>query len=388
MRQNVRPGSAAAPLDDGWSSERARLVRFCAHLSGSADAAEDLAQETLIEAWRHAGDLRDPAARDAWLAGIARNVCRRSARARHRDAMRLAALSSQSLGEAEAAGASESDVEREELAELLDRALAELPAVSRDLLIQRYVESRPHAEIGERLGLSEGAVMVRVHRAKRALRRALAQPPLRREAASYGLLPPEPDDWRETRIWCPFCGRHKLVTRLDAAEHGVYYRCPAECVPNGAIVGGAPLPPGAESLTSAKSILTRTLLQLERHYQGSIAERGARCIHCGRPVALAAWQRERASCAVGFEHGIRLSCRTCNVDDHASLWHLALDTAAAQRFWRRHPRLRVLPAQEIDAGGRPAFLTGFVSLGTAARLDLVLARDSYRLIAVDGDPAP
>jgi hypothetical protein len=58
---------------------RERLVRLCATLSGSPDAAEDLAQETMIKAWRHGGQLREPAARSSWLAGIARNACRRRA---------------------------------------------------------------------------------------------------------------------------------------------------------------------------------------------------------------------------------------------------------------------------------------------------------------------
>src|SRR4051794_31991944 len=33
-------------------AERPRLVRLCARLSGSVDAAEDLAQETMLAAWR------------------------------------------------------------------------------------------------------------------------------------------------------------------------------------------------------------------------------------------------------------------------------------------------------------------------------------------------
>ena len=41
------------PEDALWrESERRRLVRLCATISGDRDAAEDLAQETLLEAWR------------------------------------------------------------------------------------------------------------------------------------------------------------------------------------------------------------------------------------------------------------------------------------------------------------------------------------------------
>lgn len=52
-------------------AEWGRLVRLCAALSGSGDAAEDLAQETLIEAWRHVQSLRNPDALRPWLFGIA-----------------------------------------------------------------------------------------------------------------------------------------------------------------------------------------------------------------------------------------------------------------------------------------------------------------------------
>ena len=67
------------------SAERQRLVRLCAHITGDFATAEDLAQETLLEAHRHSGKLRNPAARQAWLSGIARNVCRRWARTRGRE---------------------------------------------------------------------------------------------------------------------------------------------------------------------------------------------------------------------------------------------------------------------------------------------------------------
>ena len=59
------------------SQERTRLVRLCATITRSSEAAENLAQETLLEAWRHLEGLRDPDKRAQWLSIIARNVCRR-----------------------------------------------------------------------------------------------------------------------------------------------------------------------------------------------------------------------------------------------------------------------------------------------------------------------
>ena len=64
-------------LETVLPAERARLVRLCATITGNGDVAEDLAQETLLEAWRHLHKLRDPERRAQWLTGIARNVCLR-----------------------------------------------------------------------------------------------------------------------------------------------------------------------------------------------------------------------------------------------------------------------------------------------------------------------
>ena len=71
-------------------AERPRLVRLCAALSRDPDAAEDLAQETLIEAWRHRHKLTEPAGISPWLSAIARNVCLRWRRYRRHDHARLA----------------------------------------------------------------------------------------------------------------------------------------------------------------------------------------------------------------------------------------------------------------------------------------------------------
>jgi RNA polymerase sigma-70 factor (ECF subfamily) len=153
--------------------------------------AEDLAQETLVEAWRPAHPLRDPAKRPQWLAGIARNVCRRWARGRGRELSRLVPARAREGTEGALANLPdgetglEVELERGELAALLDRALALLPPETRAILVQRYVEESPYAEIAGRLGLSEDAVSTRLSRGKLQLRRVLAQD-LAAEASDYG----------------------------------------------------------------------------------------------------------------------------------------------------------------------------------------------------------
>ena len=70
-------------------SEWPRLVRLCAHFTGDRDAAEDLAQETLIEAWRHQDRLYDWHGYSSWLSAIARNLSLRWIRQRGREQARL-----------------------------------------------------------------------------------------------------------------------------------------------------------------------------------------------------------------------------------------------------------------------------------------------------------
>src|SRR5688500_17427364 len=55
--------------------ERARLVRLCSRFSGNPEAAEDLAQETLIAAWKSRDQLQSLEKLKPWTSAIARNIC-------------------------------------------------------------------------------------------------------------------------------------------------------------------------------------------------------------------------------------------------------------------------------------------------------------------------
>jgi RNA polymerase sigma-70 factor (ECF subfamily) len=128
----------------------ARLVRLCARLSGDRQAAEDLAQDTLVEAWRQRHKLREPTGGEAWLSAIARNVCLRWAAARRRDreytiAPRPGEYAVVPGSVARVADTIDvaGDLERVELATLVDEALALLPATTRAVLIERYMRDTP-----------------------------------------------------------------------------------------------------------------------------------------------------------------------------------------------------------------------------------------------------
>src|SRR5258708_21448956 len=178
------------------STDRARLVRLCLRYSGDPHAAEDLAQETLIEAWRnqHKVTNTDQDGQAKWLSAIAQHICQRWERNKKRDSERFGDLDLEQEDLQAEAPALEFDLERDELANLLDKAMALLPPETRNVLVARYLEEAPQAQVAARLNMSESAVAVRLHRGKLALRRILTDE-----------LQPDtnPNGVQETRIWGP-----------------------------------------------------------------------------------------------------------------------------------------------------------------------------------------
>ncbi|HLY30325.1 MAG TPA: RNA polymerase sigma factor, partial [Ktedonobacterales bacterium] len=297
--------------------QQARLARLCARLTGDISAAEDLAQETLLEAWRARQRLRNADGISPWLAAIARNVCLRWARQRSRELTSIVAPDDADVSAQDAeepplietlADPAENDLivelERQELASLLDRALALLPPDTRLALVEDVVYETPQAEIALRLGLSEGALRVRLTRGRLALRQALTTD-LRAEAESLGLtLPAMPDataaGWRTTRIWCPFCGHHPLECHLDRVTGEVIFRCLGMCQPSGMIIGsgGVLARETLQGLTSPKAILTRGLLGLGAHYAIGLTQGYVICPECHCHVSCSIYRPEAAESAM------------------------------------------------------------------------------------------
>jgi RNA polymerase sigma-70 factor, ECF subfamily len=125
--------------------------------------AEDIAQDALLRAWRRRSTLRDADRRKQWLAAIVRNEAfRQHARVRPDP---TAAIERYEGVEDEQVVAT---VEQADLHEALKR----LSDRDRRLLEMRYREDLTQAAIADKLGIPEGTVKVRLHRARNRLRRA------------------------------------------------------------------------------------------------------------------------------------------------------------------------------------------------------------------------
>ena len=85
------------------------------------------------------------------------------------------------------------------------------------------------------------------------------------------------------------------------------------------------------------------------------------------------------------EYGVLIGCPRCVAFDTSTAWHLTLDTPEAQRFWRRHPRMRALPVSEVEAEGRTALVSGFESSDGQAQLVMVSDRQTYQVLHSYGE---
>ncbi len=362
--------------------ERTRLVRLCASLTGDSDAAEDLAQETLLEAWRHLDKLHDPQGRAPWLAAIARNVCLRWGHRRGREVThRVVAQDMGGLTHGDEDWPAdtvdlEAEVERDDLVRLLDRALALLPPATRRVLIETYVEESPQAEVAARLGVSEGAVAMRLQRGKLALRRIMATE-LQGEAAACGLA--SPATWTDTRIWCPNCGRRRFVGGITHETKTLVLRCPA-CVFSGVDMGPMERERPQAGAQATKPALTRVMTWADAYFQQALAQGWASCCNCGQPAPLRRWPGDDVPAAVRDAHGVHIPCSSCGSTRDLLLPMLALWRPEGRRFWRRYPRIRLLPERAVEAGGRAAIIVGFESVTDGATLDIVADHETFRVL--------
>jgi RNA polymerase sigma-70 factor, ECF subfamily len=125
--------------------------------------AEDIAQDALLRAWRRRSTLREAERRNQWLATIVRNEAfRQHARIRPDP---TSVIETYEGVEDERVIAT---VERADL----HAALKLLNDRDRQLLELRYTEDLTQQAIARRLGIPEGTVKVRLHRARDKLRRA------------------------------------------------------------------------------------------------------------------------------------------------------------------------------------------------------------------------
>jgi len=154
-----------------FEQERKRLHNFVRKIVEDADEAENIVQETFAEAYRQIDDFRGEAKVSTWLFSIARHLAYGHLRTAKRH--NYAEHETIEFLQAEQGGAStvtQEAVERSERRRIVHDALQELPDHYRRVVQLRDLEEQSTTETAEQLGLTEGNVRVRLHRARKKLR--------------------------------------------------------------------------------------------------------------------------------------------------------------------------------------------------------------------------
>jgi RNA polymerase sigma-70 factor, ECF subfamily len=142
---------------------RTRLVSYAKALTGDGQAAQDIAQDTFVRAWKHWSKVRYYEEPEAWCRKVAQNL----AIGRWR---RLAVVTrSASKGPASAA---EPDVGHLDVA----AAIRSLPSGQRNAVVMHGVLDMSVAEIAMELGVPEGTVKSWLSRGRAHIRSSLGLP--------------------------------------------------------------------------------------------------------------------------------------------------------------------------------------------------------------------
>ncbi|SDQ85704.1 RNA polymerase sigma factor [Quadrisphaera sp. DSM 44207] len=141
-----------------------RAYAVALRMTGRPQDAQDVVQEALLYAWRGLPRYRGEARFGTWLIRIVINRCH-DLRRRAREALPLP----EDDGAAGTAPGADAVVVAAGRRDAAIEAIARLPFDQRAALVLHTFGGWSHAEVARTLGTTEGAVKVRVHRARRAL---------------------------------------------------------------------------------------------------------------------------------------------------------------------------------------------------------------------------
>jgi RNA polymerase sigma-70 factor (ECF subfamily) len=190
LARRLRNGDESA-FEEFFAEYFPRVYRFArVRLTGDDDAAEEVAQITLIRALAKVDTYRGEAALFVWLCSFCRHEIaawfKRSGKAIH-VSLSDDSAETQAILDAIAALSGddpEREYQRRELSRLVHVALDHLPGQYKEALICKYLEGTSVEEIGRRLDLGYKATESLLTRARQAFREGFAAVSIRQWNAS------------------------------------------------------------------------------------------------------------------------------------------------------------------------------------------------------------
>jgi RNA polymerase sigma-70 factor (ECF subfamily) len=145
-----------------------RVYALCRHMAGNAEDAEDLTQETFVSAFQSIGNFRAESTFGTWLYRIASNRCLNRLRQNRSESHSVDVLN-ETVPPAFALSPEERIV-RKELNCRIEAAVASLPEALRLVFVLGTIEGLRYKEIADIANISEEAVKMRIHRARKQVR--------------------------------------------------------------------------------------------------------------------------------------------------------------------------------------------------------------------------
>ena len=159
-----------------------RVFNIAYRMLGNLEEAKDLSQEVFISVFESIKDLKEEIKFESWLTAITLNHCRN----RWKYLKRRQYFNSESLddpvetedGTMPRAVADPSDnpetlYEKKMIQQFIQKGLLQLKEDQRELLILRDLQGFSYEEMGETLGLPEGTIKSKLHRARMDLKEVL-----------------------------------------------------------------------------------------------------------------------------------------------------------------------------------------------------------------------
>jgi RNA polymerase sigma-70 factor (ECF subfamily) len=172
-------GGDQKALDQLLQRHMRRVYRFGLKMCRDPEDAQDVVQDTLIAAARTIRDFRGASSVSTWLYTIARSFC-----IKHRRRSKFAPEQEESLDSREPGLEArqvmdptrppDDELSGRQVEDALESAIAGLDPMYREVLVLRDVEGLSAPEVGEIMGLTVEAVKSRLHRARLAVREAVA----------------------------------------------------------------------------------------------------------------------------------------------------------------------------------------------------------------------
>ena len=143
-----------------------RLYRVGYHLTGNAQDAEDLLQDTYLKLWQKRDDLREEAMTEAYLVTLMQNLYRDQRRLKRIDTSEDIDDHADPPDERSLADTLEATDEAQQMGVLMDK----LPERDSTILKMHLVEDKSYEEIERDTGLSQGNLRIIMMRTKQKLK--------------------------------------------------------------------------------------------------------------------------------------------------------------------------------------------------------------------------